>query len=223
MKFEKPQIFLREGRTFDVEPDQPLFARGGSRKDVYLLVSGQLLLYSSTVRGREFVIDIVKEGDLFGLASLLADTRHEVDAITLTRCTVAAIDAAILRSLMARDPELAFSIVAQTVRHMLRRTTQAEGFALLGFAGRLAKLLLGMAEDQGVNLVKGCTFKREVSQALMARMIGVSRETVSRQFQRWEDGGLLASAGKVVTLHDPGQLRRIADGSADPAEPETSS
>ena len=31
---------------------------------------------------------------------------------------------------------------------------------------------------------------------------------------------LLATAGKVVTIHDPGQLRRIADGAADPVEPE---
>jgi CRP-like cAMP-binding protein len=93
MKVELPQVFLRKGRTFNVEAEQPSASRGRSSKEVYIVVSGQVLLHSSSVRGREFVIDVLKLGDLFGMAALLG-AGHRVDAISLTRCTITAVDMA---------------------------------------------------------------------------------------------------------------------------------
>jgi len=46
----------------------------------------------------------------------------------------------------------------------------------------------------------------------MARMVGASRETVSRQLQKWEENGLLSHSGKTICLLEPVELRRIADG-----------
>ena len=46
----------------------------------------------------------------------------------------------------------------------------------------------------------------------MARMVGASRETVSRQMQKWEENGLLSHSGKTICLLNPAGLRRIADG-----------
>ena len=75
MKVELPQLFLRKGRTFNVEAEQPIVSRGGSGKEVFVVVSGQVLLHSSSVRGREFVIDVLKSGDLFGMAAMLGSAR----------------------------------------------------------------------------------------------------------------------------------------------------
>ena len=139
MKVELRQIFSAKGRTFNVEAEQPIVSRGGSSKEIYAVVSGQVLLHSSSVRGREFVIDVLKASDLFGLAPLLG-AGHRVDAIALTRCTIAAVDVASVERAMLEQPDLALSMVRLTVRHLLRRTAQTEDFALLSFGGRLAKL-----------------------------------------------------------------------------------
>jgi CRP/FNR family cyclic AMP-dependent transcriptional regulator len=172
MKVELPQIFLRKGRTFDVEVEQPIVSRGGSSKEVFAVVSGQVILHSSSVRGREFVIDVLKAGDLFGLAPLLG-TGYRVDAVALTRCTVAALDVASLERAMQEQSDVALSIMRVVVRHLMSRTAQAEDFALLSFAGRLAKLLLKTAEEQGTRIAKGSKFKCQYSQTLMSRMVGV--------------------------------------------------
>lgn len=211
MKVELPQIFLRKGRTFNVAAEQPVVSRGTGGKEIFAVVSGQVLLHSSSVRGREFVIDVLKSGDLFGLATLLG-AGHRVDAIALTPCTIAALDVSSVERAMHEHSEIALSIVRFTVRCLMRRTAQAEDFALLSFGGRLAKLLLDIANDEGVRIVKGSKFKCEFSQTLMARMVGASRETVSRQMQKWEESGLLSHSGKTICLLDPGALRGIADG-----------
>lgn len=211
MKVELRQIFSAKGRTFSVEAEQPIVSRGGSSKEIYAVVAGQVLLHSSSVRGREFVIEVLKASDLFGLAPLLG-AGHRVDAIALTRCTIAAVDVASVERAMLEQPALALSMVRLTVRHLLRRTAQTEDFALLSFGGRLAKLLLNVADDQGARIAKGSKFKCEFSQTLMARMVGASRETVSRQMQKWEENGLLSHSGKTICLLNPAGLRRVADG-----------
>jgi CRP/FNR family transcriptional regulator, cyclic AMP receptor protein len=113
---------------------------------------------------------------------------------------------------MLAQPHFALSIVRFTLQHVMRRTAQAEDFALLSFGGRLAKLLLSVAADEGARIAKGSKFKCEYSQTLMARMVGASRETVSRQLQKWEENGLLSHSGKTICLLEPVELRRIADG-----------
>jgi CRP/FNR family cyclic AMP-dependent transcriptional regulator len=211
MKVELPHLFVAKGRTFTVEAEHPIASRGGSSKEVYAVVSGRVLLHSSSVRGREFVIDVLKASDLFGFAPLLG-AGHRLDAIALTRCSIAALDVASVERAMREQPDLALGMVHVAVRQLLRRTSQAEDFALLSFGGRLAKLLLKVADDQGARLAKGSKFTCEFSQTLMARMVGASRETVSRQMQKWEENGLLSHAGKTICLLNPAGLRRVADG-----------
>lgn len=214
MKVELPQIFLRKGRAFDVEAGQPIISRGGGGKDIFIVVSGQVLLHSSSVRGREFVIDVLKPGDLFGVAAWLG-MGHWVDAISLTPCTIAALDVPSAERAIREQPDLALGVIRATVRRLMGRAMQAEDFALLSFAGRLAKLLLKIAEEQGTRIAKGSKFKCQYSQTLMARMVGVSRETVSRQMQKWEENGLLSHSGKTICLLNPAGLRRVAEGHAD--------
>jgi CRP/FNR family cyclic AMP-dependent transcriptional regulator len=211
MKAELPQLFSAKGRTFNVEAEHPIASRGGSSKEIFAVISGQVLLHSSSVRGREFVIDVLKASDLFGLAPLLG-AGHRVDAIALTQCTIAALDVVSVERAMREQPDLALSMVRLAVRQLLRRTSQAEDFALLSFGGRLAKFLLKIADDQGARIAKGSKFKCEFSQTLMARMVGASRETVSRQMQKWEENGLLSHSGKTICLLNPAGLRRVADG-----------
>jgi CRP/FNR family transcriptional regulator, cyclic AMP receptor protein len=175
MKVELPQVFMRKGRTFSVEAEQPIASGGRSSKEVYIVVSGQVLLHSSSVRGREFVIDVLKPGDLFGMAALLG-AGHRVDAISLTRCTITAVDVATIERAMLAQPDFALSIVRFTLQHVMRRTAQAEDFALLSFGGRLAKLLLSVAADEGARIAKGSKFKCEYSQTLMADGRGVARD-----------------------------------------------
>ena len=221
MKVELPQIFLRKGRTFNVEAEQPIISRGSNGTEIYAVVSGQVILHSSSVRGREFVIDVLKAGDLFGMATVLG-AGHHVDAIALVRCTIAALDVASFERAIREQPDLALSVIRYTAHCLLRRTAQAEDFALLSFGGRLAKLLLNVAEDEGIRIAKGSKFNCEFSQTLMALMVGASRETVSRQMQKWEENGLLSHSGKTICLLNPAGLRRVADGFPESEQPKIS-
>lgn len=67
---------------------------------------------------------------------------------------------------------------------------------------RLADLLLRIADRAGAT-----SNVRGLSQADLARMIGASRESVSRILATWEREGLLRSRPRLVELVDEEKLR----------------
>ena len=215
MLFEMPQAFLGLGRVIEIEADQLIVSRNDRSSEIYMVVSGYVLLQTSSVQGRQFVIDVIRPNQLFGFAAVLGSAAERVDATTLTACRLAALEPEVLEKAVADDPEFALNLVRYFIRRLQRRTQQVEDLVMLSFSSRLARWLVVAAEDQGVALEKGATFQCEFSQTLIASLIGVSRETVSRQLQKWEDRGLLSHAGKTICILDPVQLQRIADGFPD--------
>ena len=214
MVAELSHLFKNRGRKFDVEAGQSILSEATSGNDVFMVVSGQVLLHSSSVQGRDFIIDVLKSGDIFGFAAWL-DVGYRIGAVSLTQSSVAALDVPTVERAIREEPDLALSFIRVTVHQLVSRALLAADFALLNFSGRLAKLLLKVAEDQGVKIVKGSKFKCQFSQTLLARMLGASRETVNRQMQKWEENGILSKSGKNVCLLDPAGLRRAAEGAAE--------
>jgi CRP-like cAMP-binding protein len=215
MLFEMPQVFRNRGRIIEVDADQLIVSRNSRSTDMYMVMSGYVLLQTSSVQGRQFVVDVIKPGQLFGFAAFLGSTAERLDAIALTPSRLAALDPMNLERAIEENPEFALKLVRYFVKRLQRRTQQVEDLVMLSFSSRLAKWLLGLALEQGVRVEKGATIQCEFSQTLIAMLIGASRETVSRQLQKWEDRALLAHEGKVFRILDPAHLQRIADGFSD--------
>ena len=204
------EFFRNSGRVFEVEAERSIVAMG-SIPNIHLVLSGQVLLHSSSVLGRELVLDVLKPGHLFGVSSLFGARAH-FDVVAWTKCRLAAVESSVLERAILGQPALAMEFLKHCMAALQRRGKQVEDFALLSFPSRLAKWFLRLAEEQGVEPNKGDAFQCEFSQTLIARMVGVSRETVSRQMQRWEDAGIIAHAGKTISFSDPALLRKIAEG-----------
>jgi CRP/FNR family transcriptional regulator len=216
VEFDLRQIFLDEGRLFEVEVDQPLIVKGEVRGEIFLVVSGQIALRSSSVLGREFVIDIIKTGELFGFGVLAGQTQRNVDAVALTFSRIAALDFDRFKAWLLADPRHGMEICRIVAQFLMRRTRQIEDIATMQVSSRLAKKLLSFAQEQGVTADEGGTFRCDYSQSLIGMLIGVSRETVSRQIQKWEEIGLIAHSGKNISIMNPALLKRIADGFSEP-------
>lgn len=212
MEFDLRQTFLNEGRLFEIEVDQPLIVKGEVRGEIFLVVSGQIALRSSSVLGREFVIDIIKTGELLGLGVLAGQTQRNIDAVALTFSRIAALEFDRFRAWLLADARHGMEICQIVAHFLMRRTRQLEEIATTHVGSRLAKKLLSLAKEHGVGPDEAGTFRCEYSQSLIGMLIGVSRETISRQIQKWEEHGIIAHSGKNISIINPALLMRIADG-----------
>jgi CRP-like cAMP-binding protein len=209
------ELFAQNGRVLTFEPEQPIITKGSPGTDIFLVKSGRVALHASSVLGREFVVSIIRPGELFGIIGLTEMGVRSLDAVALHRSRIAVLDIETFKRGVMEDPLAAWDAIQILARSLQKRSAHLEDFATLSFGGRLAKWLLEMAAEQGVSAVTGATFKCEVPQTLIAEMVGVSRESVNRQLRKWQDQQIVTYLAKAVTILDPVRLRRIAEGSED--------
>lgn len=76
--------------------------------------------------------------------------------------------------------------------------------------GRLAKLLLTLAEESGLSEGDNWVLDIAVTQSTLAAMIGGSRPSVNQSLRSFESKGYIAIRGREVLIKRPDLLRQRA-------------
>ena len=164
---------------------------------LYLLKTGRVRVASGDVN-----VAILGPGQLFGTSALFgaAATSQKVTALEdVVICEAAAGE--FLRT-MTMHPRLAAKVATILARQLFKLEQTVQRTATEPIEARLADLLLHIA-DRSVTPSR----IRGVSQADLARMIGASRESVSRLIATWEREGLLRTRPRLTELIDEETLR----------------
>ena len=110
------------GESNDFKTDDVLIREGDTTSHLYILVSGELEVFTGKENGRELVYNTLRPGEYFGELSLDGNPRSaSVRAIAPSRCLVIPGDTA--RTLVQTHPEFAGHLVDRLI-HLLRRSTQ---------------------------------------------------------------------------------------------------
>jgi CRP/FNR family transcriptional regulator, cyclic AMP receptor protein len=97
---------------------------------------------------------------------------------------------------LPENSSLSYAIMRGLVQRLRSADRQIESLALLDVYGRVARSLLDMAEDEGdVKIIRN-----KVSRQDMAKIVGASREMVSRVMKDLEDRGMVETQenGSVI-------------------------
>ena len=103
---------------------------------------------------------------------------------------------------MASHSRLAGKVVTILARQLFDLERSVERMATDTIAQRLADLLLRVARRE-----RGVVEVRDLSEADLARMVGASRESVSRQIAAWERDGVLRARPRRIEIIDERALR----------------
>ena len=97
---------------------------------------------------------------------------------------------------LPENSTLAYAILRGLVRRLRNADRQIESLALLDVYGRVARALLDMAEE----VDGGKLIRHKVSRQDMAKVVGASREMVSRVMKDLEERGVIETLdnGSVV-------------------------
>jgi CRP-like cAMP-binding protein len=86
-----------------------------------------------------------------------------------------------------------------------------EGLVFMGLEGRLAKLILQLAEEHGEKAPQGRRIAIKLSQGELATLVAATRESVNKQLRAWTDLGLVAQERGYIVLRDEESLRMLAE------------
>jgi len=193
---------LDRGRVSrDYAAGERIFADGDTCRGVYCIESGLVGLRKGDGEGRGMLLHIVGAGQTLGYRAFLSGENYETDAEALEPSRVCLIDAATVRSLLQRNPELGLRYLARISKTLGEADARLFSNATLPVRARLAHLLSVLIERYGQRQPKGsATLELPLSRKDLAAMIGVTPESLSRGIAALEAGGAAEFTGRRVEV-----------------------
>jgi CRP/FNR family cyclic AMP-dependent transcriptional regulator len=164
-----------------------IVAEGEPSQSLFILLSGRAKVQRSDAEGKEVILAVIQAGEFFGEMSLIDDAPRSASVITLESCDFMAITKEAFKDMLYQSPEMCWYIMRGMVRRLREADKKIETLALLDVYGRVARVLLDFSETvNGEIVVKSRLPRQEI-----AKMIGASREMVSRVMKGLEIDGYI--------------------------------
>jgi len=151
---------------------------------------------TSDSRGREVILAVLEAGDYVGEMSLIDNEPHSATVRAEVQTDMLVLARADFARCLPENSSLSYGVMRGLVRRLRNADRQIESLALLDVYGRVARTLLDMAEDdKGVKIIR-----HKVSRQDMAKVVGASREMVSRVMKDLEERGVIETQenGSVI-------------------------
>ena len=188
-------------------PRGSFILREGEQTDaLYVIVSGRVKVLIPDEAGREVILAVLGVNEFFGEMGLLDGQPSSASVETLEACRMLRLSKAGFTAALQQNFELAMVIIGNLVKRLRGADRKIESLALVDVYGRVARLLLDHAEEvDGSLIVSKAPPKQEI-----ARMIGASREMVSRVVKDLQVRGYIRAEKRKIFLLDRFSLSKRA-------------
>jgi len=200
----EPQLLLltRVVRRQAVARGVTVVASGDVATCLYVLLSGQAQVVLRAARKGEVILAILRPGDYFGEMALLDDRPRSASVVTREPCELLTLDKTDFARCLRENGGLAMAVARGLVARLRDADNRIANLALLDVYGRVAKLLMQIADD-----VSGApTITTRLSKNDIAKMVGASRESVSRVINDLQKRGYLELNRNSIVLRSRSAL-----------------
>lgn len=175
-----------------------VICEGDQSDSLYVVLSGKVKVFLSDEEGKEVTLNLQGEGEYFGELALLDDAPRSASVVTLENTRLAAISKTAFDECMEKNPAIALKIIHGLARRLRDLTENVRSLALMDVYGRVAHLLLELAEEQDGKKI----ISQRLTQRDIASMVGASREMVSRILRDLSMGGYISIHSKIITINE---------------------
>lgn len=188
-----------------------VYLKGDAARSVYWLRTG--LVKTSVVwrDGRELIIRLVRPGEFFGEASLIA-AEHEEHARALEASEIVEVAAEEFVTQVTREPGAAAGTLRELAVRLMETRQAARDLAFAGTLERLCLVLRKLAAQLGEPDRGFTVVPHYITQEDVARMTGARREVVSTLLNRLRDAGVITYSRKGTLRVSENTLARYLQG-----------
>jgi CRP-like cAMP-binding protein len=182
-----------------------LFHRGDKPLAFYMVVEGAVRFTRVNDAGKEMILDIAAAGMTFGEISIMGNKRRGYTAQCTGETVLLAIASKDLRRLFRTREDLNWRIVEKLCDRINYYYDSFEDFLLRKTPARIAKRVLGLARRNHAD--DELIVDAGLSQENLASMLGISRQSLSKQLLEWRDAGWIdIQYGRIIIRNDDALL-----------------
>lgn len=168
---------------------------------LFMLLAGQLKVLRPLPTGEDAVIAILGPGDVVGELALLDGETRSASVVALESAEVLSLRRTDFDQFIRQRPDVVATMLATLSRRIRRQNRQLEA-RFLDLSQRLARELLELGRQRGIQRHDGLELQLRISQADLASLIGASRPRVNRLLAEWQDRQVirLGGRGEIILL-----------------------
>lgn len=182
-----------------------LFRQGEPANSFFLMLDGWAKIVREAPNGASTVIGVFTRGQTLAEAIAIAGGVYPASAETVTRARVVRIEAALIRTTIHSDPDIALGMIASTAQHLFSLMRQIEHLKALKAPERVAEFLLSLTDAAAGSAAIALPFDK----TLIAARLGMQPESLSRAFSKLREMGVQVE-GAEVRIADVEQLAAFA-------------
>jgi CRP/FNR family cyclic AMP-dependent transcriptional regulator len=172
---------------------------------LYVVLAGQVKVVLIGEDGREVILSMLKDGDFFGEMALIDDQPRSAHVIATEDTNLLVLHRDDFRRCLEESPRIALGLLRAMSRRLRRADDKIGSLVLLDVNGRVARLLLELADEHD-----GQQIPRTVTHHMIAQMVGSSRETVSRTMRELGERGHIRVTRSAIFIENRPALQQLA-------------
>ncbi len=190
--------FLAQSRQRTYSAKATILAADEEPTTIHYLVSGSVEVVIETEDGKELVLAFLNEGHFFGEMGFFNEKSQRTAWVRARKDSVVAeLGYEEFAEFSKTNASLIFELATQLSIRLSRTNNRVGNLAFLGVSGRVAKVLMELAEEpEAVDVEGGRRVK--YTQPQLARIVGCSREMISRVLKLLQSEGLIAVDQGIV-------------------------
>jgi CRP/FNR family transcriptional regulator, cyclic AMP receptor protein len=158
-----------------------LFRKGDPGTNMMVVLQGRVQICTRSAEGKEFVVNIINPGEVFGEIALLDGSDRTADAVTMDACELMVLERRDFVPFLKSHPDACMRLL-EVLCQKLRWTT---------------------------GVLEAALFLEGPSRQQLANRVGRSRESINKQLGHWRDDGIVAIEDGRITITDLEALQEI--------------
>ena len=202
----------------EFKADSNLFLEGDSADRLFYIKEGHVKITKTTADGKEYILNMFNQGDLFGEMSSFMSISYSYDAKVIKDSIIGIIQQRDLEILLWQYGEIAVEFLKWT--SLLNQITQSKlrDITFHGKLGALSSTLIRMTNSYGVPLGQSIRITKKVKNAELGEYIGATRESVNRMLSDFRASGVISQENGYLIIHDLDYLKKICHCEGCPLE-----
>ncbi len=189
-------------------PHETLFSEAEKADGMHILLEGSVKLVRMTSEGRELVLFIARDGQSVGEGAVFQNGTHALTALAMEKTTSLFLPQKLCFELVQASSIFALRMLSafSLRQRMLIQKLSAQGER--NAARRVAGYILHRYFMEGTDTQVPFYLSRED----MANLLGLARETLSRQLSQLMECGAISIEGRIIHIKNEQILRNRAKG-----------
>jgi len=194
------ELVAKSSRRVQYPKRSIVFQEGDPGDFLLVILSGRVKVILVGESGQETTIAILERPGFLGEVALLDDSPRSATVMTLENSAFLQIARAPFLALINKHPNIALKIMSHLSGALRDANEQIRTLSMFDAYGRIVRSLLRIARTHGQADGNRIVIRPKPSFQELARMIGCSRETVSRAIKTLQDTGYVSSIDRGLVL-----------------------